>query len=85
MRNLILAGAAGLVLALTGTAAFAIPRTGEIMAHSQMATDDQAAVGAFAPSSAEFGNPNAYPPAVAHSFGGQGADTGVGPGAGGGR
>lgn len=80
MRNLILAGAAGLVLGMTGTAAFAIPTTAEILSHSQMASQDQDAVGAYLPFVSQPGNSNAYPAAVPHSFGGEGAFTGVGPG-----
>jgi hypothetical protein len=80
MRNIILAGTTGLVLALTGASAYAIPRTSEILSHSQMTTQDQGAVGAFLPFSSQPDNANAYPPAIAHTFGGQGGDTGQGPG-----
>jgi hypothetical protein len=80
MRNLILAGAAGFALALTSASAFAIPRTGEIMSHSQMASSDQAAVGAFLPFTGQPRDAYVYAPSNAHTFGGEGADTGAGPG-----
>jgi hypothetical protein len=76
MRNIMLAGAAGLVLALTGTTAFAIPRTTEILAYGQ----DQDAVGAFLPFAAQGDNANVYLPAAPRSFGGEGSNTGAGVG-----
>ena len=73
MRNLILAGAAGLVLALSGASAFAIPSTEQIMSHSQV----QDAVGAFLAVPAQTGAANdVYVPAP-REFGGQGANTGA--------
>lgn len=76
MRNFILAGAAGLVLALSGSAAFAIPTTAEILSHGQ----DQSAVGAFLPLPSKAGDSAVYLPAAPHSFGGEGSNTGVGVG-----
>ena len=74
MRNLILAGATGLVLALTGASAYAIPTTEQIMSHGQV--QDQTAVGAFLPLAVQTDNANAYAPAP-RQFGGEGANTGA--------
>jgi hypothetical protein len=80
MRNIILAGATGLVLALSGASAYAIPRTTEILSHGQMDVQDQGAVGAFLPFAAQADNANVYVPAAPHSFGGEGSNTGAGVG-----
>ena len=74
MRNLILAGATGLVLALTGASAYAIPRTDEIMSHGQV--QDQSAVGAFLPLAAPSGAASVNVPAAPRDFGGAGVGTG---------
>jgi hypothetical protein len=78
MRNIILAGATGLVLALSGTAAFAIPTTAEIMSHGQVS--DQSAVGAFLPFPAMVGSSDAYAPSAQYDDHGHGANTGAGVG-----
>ena len=75
MRNLILAGAAGLVLALSGASAFAIPTTEQIMSHGQ--GQDQTAVGAFLPLSVPSGAASFDAPAAPRNFGGEGVGTGA--------
>ena len=76
MRNLILAGATGLVLALTGTAAFAIPTTDQIVSHGQ--TQAQDAVGAFLAVPAQTGvASDAYLPPAPRNVGGEGSNTGA--------
>lgn len=78
MRNLILAGATGLVLALTATSAFAIPSTDQIERQGQ--SQDQSAVGAFLPLPVQTGVTGDYWPAAPRSFGGEGSNTGAGVG-----
>lgn len=78
MRNIILAGATGLVLALSGTAAFAIPTTAEIMSHGQVS--DRTAVGAFLPFPAIVGTAGVYTPSNQYDDHGHGANTGAGVG-----
>ena len=77
MRNLLLAGAAGLALALAAASAYAIPRTDEIMSRGGIEAQDQGAVGAFLPLPAQADNGAVYAPPAPREVGGQGANTGA--------